>query len=255
MKQAGGAGVVSLHIDRAKITAPQAPALVESLVRETAIRGIRRRGKQVLIDLANGRTVRVHLGMTGDLFVADDYRFRPHTTRAWFHLAGDRALIFNDPRALGHLNVYTETELEAVLGHLGVEPFSSDFTVETMRRMVHGSRLPIKVFLMDQTRIAGLGNIYAAEALFQAAIHPERPAGKLRAIRLARLHEAIVNVLADALQSAGTAYVRPGEFQEAEAFQPQVYGRESEPCTRCRRKVRRVQQGGRSTYFCPGCQT
>lgn len=253
-KQALGAAIVETHIERPKITAPQTPALVAGRLRGAVIAGIRRRGKQVLIGLAGGDTIRIHLGMTGDVYVAEDYRFRPHTTRAWFRLDGDRALIFNDPRVLGHLNAYNPAELEAALGHLGPEPLSSGFTPETLAAAVRTSKLAAKLFLMDQTKIAGLGNIYAAEALFHAGIHPARPVANLRPARLRRLHAAIVGVLRDALQSARTAYLRPGEFQDGETFQHQVYGRENEPCTRCHRKVRRTEQGGRSTYYCPGCQ-
>ena len=254
-KHAGKARIVSAHIVRPKITAPQTPAHVESGIRDTAISRVHRRGKQVLIDLASGLTIRIHLGMTGDVYVIDDHRFRPHPTRAWLHLDDDRAIIFDDSRVLGHLNLYTQSELAAALAHLGPEPLSSDFTAHTLRALAAASRLPIKSFLMDQTKVAGLGNIYAAESLFWAGIHPARPACKLRSARLERLHDAIVNVLTDAVQSACIAYMRPGRFREAEAFTAQVYGREGEPCMRCQRKIRRIQQGGRSTYFCPGCQT
>ena len=254
-KQAAKAEIVSAHVGRPKVAAPQDPAVVEKLLRGVIIRGVRRRGKQVLADLSTGCVMRIHLGMTGDVYAVDDYRFRPNTARAWLRLSDDRALVFDDPRVLGRLNVFTPDELEAAIGHLGPEPLSAEFTVEVLAGAARKSKLPAKLFLMDQTKIAGLGNIYAAEALFEARIHPERVIGKLRLARLGRLHQAIVNVLRVAVQSAGTAYSRPGEFLEAEAFQPQVYGRENEPCTACGRKVRRIPQGGRSTYFCPGCQT
>jgi formamidopyrimidine-DNA glycosylase len=254
-RHAGKARIVAASVVRAKITAPQSVDHVESGVRDTAISRIHRRGKQVLIDLTSGLIIRIHLGMTGDVYVIEDYRLRPHTTRAWFRLENDRAIVFDDSRILGHLNLYGPDELAAALAHLGPEPLSRAFTPQVLSERAARCRLPIKVFLMDQTKIAGLGNIYAAESLFRAGIHPARPACKLRSVRIERLHDAIVNVLEDALQSACTAYMRPGRFREAEAFTAQVYGREREPCMKCQRKIRRIQQGGRSTYFCPGCQT
>jgi formamidopyrimidine-DNA glycosylase len=250
-----GARIAAVNVERASIVLPQTAGEVEMRLRGRRIERVRRRAKQVLIETSGGWTIRVHLGMTGNLYVVEDDRFRPVTTRAWLKLSGERALIFDDARALGHLNVYDSTELGAVLANVGVEPLSKRCTPELLREVASGSRLPVKLFLMDQSKIAGLGNIYAAESLFRARIHPARIAGKLPARRFVRLHEAIVRVLTDAIQSACIAYMRPGRFREGEAFAAQVYGREGEPCLQCRRKVRRIQQGGRSTYFCPGCQT
>ncbi len=253
-KQAGRARILSAHVERPAIVAPQSADEIESLARRATILKVRRRGKQVLIDLDTARTIRVHLGMTGDVYVIPDHRLRPYTARVWFQLDGARALIFDDPRALGHLNLYTPAELDDVLADLGVEPMSRTFTPETLAEIATKSRLPAKIFLMDQTKIAGLGNIYAAESLFEAGIDPRKPAGQLSRMRIARLHAAIVRVLTDAIQSACIAYMRPGRFREAEGFAAQVYGRVDQPCTRCGRRIRRIQQGGRSTYFCSGCQ-
>lgn len=254
-KQAGKAHILAAHIVRPKITGPQTVHQIESGLRDTTISRVHRRGKQVLVDLTTGLTIRIHLGMTGDVYFISDYRLRPQSARAWFQLDDGRAIVFDDPRVLGRLNLYTQAELTAALGHLGPEPLSRDFTPQRLRELAAASRLPIKLFLMDQTKVAGLGNIYAAESLWQAAIHPARIISKLRSVRLERLHDAIVHVLKDAIQSACTAYMRPGRFREAEAFTFEVYGREGEPCRRCQRRIRRIQQGGRSTYFCPNCQT
>jgi formamidopyrimidine-DNA glycosylase len=254
-KQARHADIVEAHVERARVVEPQTPSRVEKLARNASIAKVRRRGKQVLIDLSNDLTMKIHLGMTGDLYVIEDSRFRPVSARAWFRFEDGRALVFDDPRALGRLNVFTAEELAHAVRHLGVEPLSPEFGTSILPQLAARSQKPVKLFLMDQTHIAGLGNIYAAESLFHAGIHPLRIAGKLRSARLERLREAIVQVLKDAIQSACTAYMHPGRFREAEAFAPQVYGREGEPCFRCGRKIRRIQQGGRSTYFCPGCQT
>lgn len=123
-----------------------------------------------------------------------------------------------------------------------------------LAELAGGSRAAVKLLLMDQRRIAGIGNIYAAEALHRAGIDPRRVAATLNPSRLARLRAAIVSVLREGLDSAVATYQRPGEFSEAESFPVAVYGCEGEPCRRCGRLIRRVPQGGRSTYFCPGCQ-
>lgn len=253
-RQGIGSTIAEMHVERPKIVAPQTIDEVSARVHGATITGARRRGKQVLIGLSNGFTIRVHLGMTGDLYVVADHRLRAHTVRAWARFSDGRALVFDDPRVLGHLHVHDARELEQAIEHLGVEPLSRRFTPELVGQLAAASKQPIKLFLMDQTRIAGLGNIYAAESLWHAAIHPARIAGKLRTQRLARLRTAIVGVLTDAIQSAFAAYMRPGRFREGEAFAAQVYGRDGEPCRRCGRKIRRMEQGGRSTYYCPGCQ-
>ncbi len=254
-RQTRGAVIAEARVERPRSVEPQTAETVESLAAGASIKTVKRRGKQVLIRLSNGLTIRIHLGMTGDVYVVDDYRFRPVFARVWFRLVSDRGLIFEDARVLGHLNIYTDAELAQVLDPLGVEPLSAEFTPALLQQLAAGSRQPVKVFLMDQTKVAGLGNIYAAEALFAARIDPSRRAGSLRKTRIARLHAAIIQILSEAIDSTATAYSRPGAFSEGESFTPQVYGHEGEPCVLCRRRIRRIQQGGRSTYYCPGCQS
>ncbi len=157
-------------------------------------------------------------------------------------------------RAAGVLRLIDAGELQALAAGLGPEPLSPDFTFDIFRAAARSSRQPAKLFLMDQRRIAGLGNIYAAEALFRAQVHPLHSMCRLSRARLRRLHAAIVEVLSEAVGGADTTYSKPGTIAEADEFQPAVYGREGEPCRRCQRPIRRIQQGGRSTYFCPRCQ-
>jgi formamidopyrimidine-DNA glycosylase len=186
--------------------------------------------------------------------VVPDVRFRPVDARVWWELDGGRGLIYQDPRALGKVHLHRTSGIEELLADVGMEPLSTDFTREWFIETARMKRQPAKLFLMDQRHIAGLGNIYAAEALFQAGVHPGRVISSLSRKRLETLHGAIVRVLTDAVQSACIAYVTPGRFEEAEAFPLHVYDREGEACGTCRRRIRRIQQGGRSTYFCPGCQ-
>ena len=253
-KDAAGARIVAARILRPRTSHPQKPALVETLVSGRTIETVSRRGKNILIGISGGLVIRVHLRMTGNLYVIPDVRFRPKATRACFELDGGRGLVFEDQRALGVLNVWQVGEAAALLDELGLEPLSRKFTVRALAGAARQSRKPAKLFLMDQRHVAGLGNIYAAEALFRARIHPAKPMNRIPPGKLPALHAAIVQVLREALRSASVAFSRPGEFDEAGDFPLSVYDREGEPCFVCRRKIRRLVQGGRSTYFCPGCQ-
>jgi formamidopyrimidine-DNA glycosylase len=253
-KQALGAQITAFHAQRPSVTSPQTPDEIARASAGARIQAVRRRGKNILIDFTGGSSLRIHLRMTGDLYVIPDVRFRPVTARAWFELSDGRALVFDDSRALGKIHAYPTSEIESVLGHLGVEPLSKAFRPETLVEAARNSHRPVKLLLMDQTVVVGLGNIYAAEALFRAGIDPRRPADRIRAARLCRLHAEIVEVLRTAVQSTRIAYMSPGRFTEAESFPLAVYDREDGNCGMCGRTIRRIQQGGRSTYFCPGCQ-
>jgi formamidopyrimidine-DNA glycosylase len=253
-KDAAGAVIASAHIERRRITEPQDPKEVEALISGRAIGRVERRGKNILVGLAGGLTVHVHLRMTGNLYVIPDWRLRVAGVSAWFALEDGRGLLFHDTRGLGSLTVLDAATLRKRLDGLGPEPLSRQFTAAAFIRSAAGSRQPAKLFLMDQRRIAGLGNIYAAEALFAARVNPLAPIGSISKPRMVALRDTIVTILRDALKSAAKAYLRPGGFQEAEDFPTAVYGREGESCIRCEDSIRRIVQGGRSTYFCPNCQ-
>jgi len=227
---------------------------MESAVAGRTITCVERRGKNILLSLSGDLTIRVHLRMTGNLYVIPDARQLVTTVRAWFRFDDGRALVLDDPRALGVVELLDETQLAELLTGLGPEPLSPNFDVETFVTSAAASRQPSKVFLMDQRRIAGLGNIYAAEALFRARIHPAKPMNQLSRRKLVALHKTIVEVLVDAVQSACIAYAGPGRFEARETFDLAVYGRRGESCTVCGRSIRRVLQAGRSTYYCPRCQ-
>ncbi len=245
--------VVDATIVRARMSRTPDRRLLAS-VRGKRIEAIERRAKNVLIRLSGGASIRVHLRMTGNLYVIPDHRLRPATARSWFELADCRGLVFDDPRALGRMTYHQNGELEALLGGLGPEPLESLFTPELFVTLARRSRQPAKLFLMDQTRVAGLGNIYAAEVLHRARIHPARPMNRISEARLRRLHREIVAVLGIAVQSACKAYNGPGSYNSEENFPVAVYGREGRDCPVCGRGIRRIPQGGRSTYYCPGCQ-
>jgi len=250
-----GKRVISVRFQRPAIARPQLASEIEAGVEGRIIRKIERRAKNVLLYLSGGLVLRVHLRMTGNLIMIPDVRFGPADARASFEFSGHRALIFKDARALGRIHLHTSDELSQLLAPLGPEPLSAEFTFEWLRDAASKSRKPAKLFLMDQNSLAGLGNIYAAEALFHARISPAKPMNRLREAKIQGLHRSIVRVLNDAVQSACKAYSGPAQFSEAESFSCFVYDREGDPCLLCRHKVRRIRQGGRSTYYCPGCQT
>lgn len=218
------------------------------------VEAVERRGKNILVLLSGGAFLRVHLKMTGNFTVLPDFRLRPATVRAWFGLEDGRGLVLDDPRALGRISFHQDGERAALFAALGPEPSDPAFTVAHLAACARKTVKPVKLLLMEQKAVVGLGNIYAAEALFQAGIDPAKPSSQISAPKLRALHAAIVEVLRVALDSAVAAYEQPGGLAEGENFPMAVYGREGEACFRCQGVIRRIPQGGRSTYYCPRCQ-
>ncbi|MFQ5890128.1 MAG: bifunctional DNA-formamidopyrimidine glycosylase/DNA-(apurinic or apyrimidinic site) lyase [Gemmatimonadota bacterium] len=223
------------------------------------IDAVERRGKTLILRLDGGMVTQVQLRMSGR-FVLGHARPDPAEFRhiaAELDLDDGRTLFYDDTRRLGGLRLLGKDEWEAISGKLGPEPLAPEFRPSVLRRILGASRAPIKNALLDQYRIAGIGNIYASEALHRARIDPRRAANSLQVGETRRLHTAIRRVLKEALEAAGTTFRdyravngRSGEFQA----RLRVYGREGEPCTHCRRPIERIVQAGRSTYFCPRCQ-
>ncbi|MBI3667487.1 MAG: bifunctional DNA-formamidopyrimidine glycosylase/DNA-(apurinic or apyrimidinic site) lyase [Acidobacteria bacterium] len=246
--------IVFAEIFRKRICAPQTPSQFARAVAGRRFQSVERRGKNILIHL-EGVTLWAHLRMTGDFYPVAVPRLTPPTAAAQFVLDNGRALVFDDPRGLGVLRAVKPAQWKRLLGTLGPDALSPEFTAERFAGLAKSSRAPIKLFLMDQRWVAGLGNIYAAEALFRARIDPRHCGAGLGRARLLRLHRAIVALLTNAVKSASLAYRRPGVFAEGETFRPAVYGREDRRCPACAGLIRRIVQGGRSTFFCPGCQS
>ena len=235
-----------------------------------------RRAKLLGIELNNELTVLIHLKLTGQLvFVADhkdaavvnmsrpipfaDNKLPGRTTRIIFRFADGSWLFFNDLRKFGWMKVVKNSKLKTKSLEYGPEPLGREFTVGYLREVFAKTRRAIKIVLMDQTKIAGLGNIYSNEALFEAKIDPRRPANSLGRSEIERLHHAIVSILGKAVEMKGSstaddAYIQPnadpGDYQQ----KLKVYQREGQPCPRCGTKIVRIKLGGRGTFFCPGCQ-
>ncbi len=229
-----------------------------------AIRSVTRRAKFIVIELESDRVWLTHLRMSGSYRVVKngaDSDSVPVYTRATFDFEDGSRLLYVDPRTLGRLEIVPAVDWAARAAKLGPEPLSPAFTVAVLEDRLAASRQPLKTFLLDQRRIAGLGNIYVAEALWRARVSPRRRAKNVGSVRAARLHRAIVEVLSEAVGGSGTSlggtYLNfadadgdPGGFYEA----LNVYHREDEPCRRCGGPIKRIVQAQRSTYYCPVCQ-
>jgi formamidopyrimidine-DNA glycosylase len=218
---------------------------------------VRRRAKYILIALEDGDTLLLHLGMSGRLLL-DGASQGPHE-HLTFHFSGGRVLRFVDPRRFGMVDLWPTAHLEVHprLVSLGLEPFDPAFNAHVLGERLAGRRTSIKAALLDQRLVVGIGNIYACEGLFAAAISPWAEAGSLGPRRRARLVRALREVLLRAIGEGGSSlrdYIRAdgqlGNFQNRFA----VYDREGEACPRCGRAICRRVQSGRSTFFCPNCQ-
>lgn len=230
-------------------------------LKNARVEEVTRRGKHILAHLSNGRTWITHLRMTGRFVYGGlDLEPPPHTHAA-FWLDNGQKLLFADQRHFGLMMVVGRGELEHVahLSKLAPEPFDAAFTASYLYETLKRSKQAIKLFLLDQTKVVGLGNIYAAEALHRAKINPELPANKLSKPRTEILYREIVSVLNEAIEAGSTLETDPrevyGRYSDG-AYEDswRVYEREGLPCLTCAAAIRRLAQGGRSTYFCPRCQ-
>jgi formamidopyrimidine-DNA glycosylase len=220
---------------------------------------VTRRGKNILTHLSNHRTLVTHLRMTGRFFLLDVDAANTRHTHAIFWLDDGKKLLFDDQRRFGMMAVVRTDELPRLkyLSKLAPEPFSEEFSADYLFQTLKRSSQPIKLALLDQTKVVGLGNIYAAEALHRAKINPRLPANKVAKMRLLDLHREIIAVLAEAIANdnklAGDAASLESSYGRYEAI-AKVYEREKLPCLTCHTPIRRILQGARSTYFCPTCQ-
>ncbi|HET7036435.1 MAG TPA: bifunctional DNA-formamidopyrimidine glycosylase/DNA-(apurinic or apyrimidinic site) lyase [Thermomicrobiaceae bacterium] len=217
-----------------------------------------RRAKYLLLALSNGRTIAIHLRMTGELKVARPEEPSGKHHHLTFVLAGGRELRFRDIRKFGRIRLLDAAELAALDAALGPEPLASELTPAAFHARLQGHRRAIKPLLLEQHFLAGVGNIYADEALFASGIHPLRPANSLTPEEAGRLLESIRAVLSGAIERRGTTLrnYRDGFGQAGgNQFHLQIYTRaEGEPCPRCGSPVQRLVVGQRGTKLCPRCQ-
>jgi formamidopyrimidine-DNA glycosylase len=236
---------------------PLAPHELEAALQGRRVESLGRRGKYLLWQLSDDVYLAQHLRMTGAVLC--EPRPEPSHVRVRLELAPARSLVIVDPRRFGtgELLLGAQAMEEFFAARLGVEPLEQDFTAERLRALARGRRGPIKGFLLDQHQIAGVGNIYADEALFWAGVHPRRPAGRLSAKQYALLRDAVVEVLRAGIEARGASI---DDFRHVDgvrgSFQDRflVHLRAGEPCVRCGTTIVKLLVAGRGTYVCEHCQ-
>ncbi len=216
-----------------------------------------RRGKYLTFVLSTGDRLLIHLKMSGRVHLEPSGAPPQPHDRVIFSLDDGLGLRFNDTRKFGR--VYLVAGNDPVTTPLGPEPLAADFTLSDFSALIRKRSGSIKPLLMNQTFLAGLGNIYTDEALYRAGIHPLRKASELSDAEIESLYHAIRDILRLSIEAAGTSFdgVYSGAFHEVSAnyqHQLQVYGRAGETCPRCQQVIRRIVVGGRGTHYCPGCQ-
>jgi formamidopyrimidine-DNA glycosylase len=268
-----GRRIERLEVLDGRWSRPVAPAELAAAVGEKTIRGLGRRGKYLLLALDGEQTLVMHLRMTGNLVLVEGgekldlsegrrlYEGERSTSerhlRARFRLDDGRELWFTDPRRFGEAFLVDDSDLPRRLERLGVEPLSGEFTPELLGELAAGRTAPLKSFLLDQSRIAGVGNIYADEALFRARLHPLSPAGSMRPEHHVMLRDAVVAALQAGIDRGGASIddYRDGRGEKGR-MQDEflVHTREGEACPACGGAIDRIVVAGRSTYYCPSCQ-
>jgi formamidopyrimidine-DNA glycosylase len=253
-----GRRVIGVRVRERRLREPIAPRALGRL-RGATVTGLSRRSKYLLVGTDRRLTLLVHLGMTGQLWVSDAGRPALPHEHVVIALDDGRELRYADARRFGLLALVATGRLarHPRLRALGPEPLDGELTADRLFRDTRGRRKPVKNFLMDTHAIAGVGNIYACEALHRAGIHPQRPAGRIGRPGWERLVAALREVLNEAIEAGGTTLQ---DFRNAEgdagyfAVALRVYDRGRRPCGRCGGTVRRIVQAGRSTFYCPRCQ-
>ncbi len=260
------AAIADRHIERIKIhrdevVEPMRPAAFRRALRGRRVQSVGRRGKWIAAELDDGYSWVTQLRMTGRFTWGSPtpIRAEPHLSASFVMDDGNAAgvLRFYDTRRFGRMWVLDEHEWAQLDARLGVEPLSEMFTPTLLAKLLGNSRAPIRNWLLDQSRVAGVGNIYAIEACYMARIDPRRPAGSLARNEVRRLHNAIRKVLGEAVEQGGTTFSdyrdvlgAGGTFQNV----LRAYGREGERCRRCGGEIERVVLAGRSAFLCPDCQ-
>ncbi|MEQ1923385.1 MAG: bifunctional DNA-formamidopyrimidine glycosylase/DNA-(apurinic or apyrimidinic site) lyase [Pyrinomonadaceae bacterium] len=256
-----GRMIVTAELVRQRL-APETKAKdFAKILKSKHINFIHRRGKHILFDLSDDRTLIVHLRMSGRFSLLPDERENPKFTHAIFQLDGDDRLVFDDQRHFGLMKIVKTSELHEAkeLKKLAPEPFSDEFSVDYFHRVLKSSKRSLKEVLLDQTKVCGVGNIYASEAMFAAGLHPAIASNKVSKPKAERLHASVRGVLQIAIDHASLKPIDPENlegnyYSAADAPSWLVYDRENEPCRNCNSPIVRLKQGGRSTYFCRKCQ-
>jgi formamidopyrimidine-DNA glycosylase len=246
-----GRTIAAARIDDSRLTRPEDPAWVAAALEGDRVQAVERRGKYLLLRLRSGQVLLVHLRMTGG------FRYEPAThERAVLELDDGTRIAYRDLRRFGTWVLLEPEEAEQHLAiRLGPEPLGPRFTIAFLAGRLAGRRAPVKAAILDQRTVAGLGNIYADEALWHAQIHPLRPAGELATEELAALRRGIRAALRRGIRRQG-ADLGDGAYAGGRMQREfRVYGRTGEPCDRCGTPIEKTRAGGRGTWYCPACQS
>lgn len=248
-----GKKVKRVEINTAKMVKEPSPKRFKEEVEGKIFKDVIRRGKYLILVLSSGKKIVVHLRMTGQLI----YGKRDAKNRVSFLLSDGKHLNLNDRRHLGEIRLVENWEKAPGIAKIGMEPLEENFTLKVFGEMLSKKKAKIKALLMAQEFLAGIGNVYAQEALFKAGIHPERQAHRLKPDEVRSLFSEIKKVLWEAIDYRGSSlssYVdaegRRGSFHS----RLRVYGRRGEPCVKCKTQLKFIKLAGRGTNFCPRCQ-
>jgi formamidopyrimidine-DNA glycosylase len=254
-----GATIHTVRIFWSRIIAGRSPNVFRRLIHGKTIGSIWRRGKFIIFDLLPDMHLLVHLRMTGHLHLANTESPRKPHEHLLLDLADRRQLRFHDPRKFGRFYLVADTD--ELIGGLGPEPLAKSFTSRILAQRLTTRKRMLKPLLLDQTFIAGLGNIYVDEALWQSHLHPAQTASRLTTEQIRRLHRAIRKVLRSALNNGGTTLGRGqttfysvSKQAGRNRHQLNVFRRTHQPCPRCRTPIQRLVVGQRSSHVCPRCQ-
>jgi formamidopyrimidine-DNA glycosylase len=253
--------IISAELLRPRLAPFSSPDEFSKTLEGTRVSSVGRRGKHLLIHLDNQRVLIVHLRMTGRFLYLPPEAPLPKHTHAIFQMQGGKRLVFSDQRHFGLMKIVSACELDETkeLAGLAPEPFSEEFSPDYLLSALSRSRRTLKETLLDQRRVTGLGNIYAAEVLFLARLNPFTVAANITRRRVQRLHHAILKILSESISHGSTLNVDPEDIDGSYyggSYEGRwlVYDREGEPCSACGSRIRRQTHAGRSTYFCPRCQ-
>jgi formamidopyrimidine-DNA glycosylase len=253
--------IIAAELLRERLAPENPPVEFAQRLRNAKINFVHRRGKHILFDFDNEQTLITHLRMTGRFLLLPVERELPKFSHAVFYFEDETRLIFNDQRHFGLMKIVKTDELGKTkeIEKLAPEPFSEAFNRKYFRAILKTSKRSLKEFLLDQTKVLGLGNIYAAEAMFLARVNPQTPADQVSPRKANVLFEKILEVLAESIENGSTLNVNPENIDGSYyggGYENhwRVYDRAGEPCVTCEKPIARLRQAGRSTYFCPRCQ-
>jgi formamidopyrimidine-DNA glycosylase len=264
------ANLIGKTISKIKIITPRSFIGDSKLVKGQKIIKFTRIGKQLSLHLKNNLILLFHLKMTGQIIFGKDILGHPtpkedksalpnKSTRLFFTFSDGSKLFFNDQRKFGWVKLLTPSKLIESQKNLGIDILSSKFTPKYFQKQLLNSSRPIKSVLLDQSKFAGIGNIYANDALFLAKIHPTSPSNKVNSKKTLTLHYFLIKIMTESIKSGGSTakdnkYIHPDGSSGRHQFNFQVYQRQGKPCLVCKTPIKKIKIGSRGTFYCPKCQ-